>query len=89
MDFASNIAPRDDDDIPGLGARGGWIHGARLGAVMRLAYPTPHRGSHKGVPLRCTVITRGTPIVIDGFDGPCWRSTVESVAYRYACRPTT
>ena len=25
---------------------------AMLGTVMRLAYPAPHRGSHKGVPLR-------------------------------------
>ena len=23
------------------------------GGLMRLAYPAPHRGSHKGVPLRC------------------------------------
>ncbi len=26
---------------------------ATSGGLMRLAYPAPHRGSHKGVPLRC------------------------------------
>ncbi len=26
---------------------------AMSGGLVRLAYPTPHRGSHKGVPLRC------------------------------------
>ena len=27
-----------------------WVMSSGL---MRLAYPAPHRGSHKGVPLRC------------------------------------
>ena len=30
----------------------GQIHRAGHGVMARPAYPTPHRGSHKGVPLR-------------------------------------
>ena len=34
---------------------------ARSGGQVRLAYPTPHRGSHKGVPLRCCLAYRFPP----------------------------
>ena len=41
MDFADDVARMDV----------AWR--VRFGVVVRLAYPAPHRGSHKGVPLRC------------------------------------
>ena len=34
-------------------------HRATSGGLMGMAYPTPHPGSHKGVPLRCAFGVHG------------------------------
>ncbi len=39
---------------------------ATSGAVMGPAYPTPHRGSHKGVPLRVRCRIRSFAILVGG-----------------------
>ena len=49
-----------DDDVARM-VVAWWV---RSGGLMRSAYPTPHRGSHKGVPLRCAfgVLRRVSPV---------------------------
>ena len=49
-----------DDDVARM-VVAWWV---RSGGLKRLAYPAPHRGSHKGVPLRCGfgVLRRVSPV---------------------------